>query len=220
MPSPFHLACIFLALGGAFAAGVTPQGSAQPRRRMIPLATLLMLALLGAAFAAQLAWPGLLPLVRRDEDLWRRFEIWRVLTALFFQDGSVSGFAFNATILLAVGTASEQRLGSARWPIVYLGAGMLTEMLAVAWQPQGAGNSVAVYGLAGALTVLGPPGRAGVVQLGFRLVAAGAGAGLLVMHDIHGIGFWAGAAIAIALSVQERHGAAARRAGGSPSPSE
>jgi rhomboid protease GluP len=90
---------------------------------------------------------------------------------------------------------------------------MVTEILALAWQPLGAGNSVAVYGLAGALTVLDPPRTAGLVQLCFRFVAAGAGAGLLIMHDIHGIGFCAGAIIA-AILVQARHAAAARPAGG------
>jgi membrane associated rhomboid family serine protease len=162
--------------------------------------TLLMLALVAAGFGAQLAAPELAPLFGRTGALLHRGELWRAVTSLFVQGGGISGTVFNLTILLLIGAVAEQHLGARRWLIVYLGAGVVTEFLALAWQPEGAGNSIAVFGLAGAMAAWPRGARTGLAQTLIRLVAAAAALALLVQHDVHGIGFWVGALIAAALS--------------------
>lgn len=203
MPATPDLACIFLALGAGLASGLAQVAATRPPLR-IPWATLFMLALLAVAFGAQLAVPGLLPLFQRNSSLIERAELWRAVTALVAQEGAVTGAVFNLTILLVIGSVAEQTLGARRWLVVYLGAGVVTEFLALAWQPQGAGNSIAVFALAGALTALNAGAERNAARILIRSIAAAAGLGLLAQRDIHGIGFWMGAAITLGLSMAGR----------------
>jgi membrane associated rhomboid family serine protease len=78
---------------------------------------------------------------------------WRSFTALFVQDGGVAGTVSNLGFLLVLGVLAEQVLGRRQWLACYFGAGLVGELAGYAWQPRGAGNSVAICGLAGALTV-------------------------------------------------------------------
>lgn len=168
----------------------------------IPFATLAMLSLVAAMLPVLHRAPDLLPLLERNNALLERGELWRALTALFTHGAPLPGVIFNLVILLMIGTVAEQLLGSGRWIAVYLGAGILTEFLALAWQPIGSGNSIAIFGLAGALTML--PGRpASSVQPILRIIALAAGAGLLISRDIHGIGFWSGALINTVLATRD-----------------
>jgi membrane associated rhomboid family serine protease len=79
---------------------------------------------------------------------------WRSVTALVVQDGGVLGTLSNLAFLLLIGALAEQVLTRRRWFVLYLVPGIVGEFLAYAWQPAGAGNSVAVCGLSGALAVL------------------------------------------------------------------
>jgi membrane associated rhomboid family serine protease len=84
---------------------------------------------------------------------------WRTFTALLVQDGGVAGTISNLAFLLVLGAMAEQVLGPGRWLACYLGAGLVGELAGYVWQPRGAGNSVAICGLAGALTVALLEGR-------------------------------------------------------------
>ena len=78
---------------------------------------------------------------------------WRSFTALLVQDGGVAGTLSNLLFLLVMGALAEQFLERWQWLVCYFGAGLAGELAGYAWQPHGAGNSVAVCGLAGALVV-------------------------------------------------------------------
>jgi membrane associated rhomboid family serine protease len=195
------IACILLTLGAALGSGIIQFFAVRSKGRA-PVVTLVMLVLVAAMFCVQLAVPNVLPLMERNGSLLRRGEIWRAVTALFAQDGWLPGSVFNMAILVLIGAMAEQKLGPTRWLVVYLGAGIATEFLAHAWQPQGAGNSIAVFGLAGAI-IAQPVRRLVALQIPARLVAAAAAAGLLMMRDIHGIGFWLGAMIAAPFAIMD-----------------
>lgn len=200
MPEPLDLTCILLALAIPWISGVQEIVTTRIKLKT-PAATLSMLALVMAMFPILHAEPGLLPILARNSSLLEHGELWRAFTALFAQETGTAGAIFNMAILLVVGAVAEQLLGWRPWLAVYLGAGILTEFLGLAWQPNGSGNSIAVFGLAGALAV-----RSGQVPSTFqsmlRIVGISAGAGLLMSHDIHGIGFWTGALIAAVLAAQ------------------
>jgi membrane associated rhomboid family serine protease len=66
----------------------------------------------------------------------------------------VLGTLSNLLFLLVIGAIAEQVLTRPRWLALYLLPGLAGEFVAYSWQPTGAGNSVAVSGLAGALAVL------------------------------------------------------------------
>jgi membrane associated rhomboid family serine protease len=80
-------------------------------------------------------------------------QLWRTVTSLFVQD-SWSGALSNLAFLLVLGIAAEQVTSRPRWLLAYFGAGLTGELVGYLWQPTGAGNSVAVCGLAGVLAVV------------------------------------------------------------------
>jgi membrane associated rhomboid family serine protease len=137
-------------LSAAFAEPAARAAADRPARA--PLLTLGVLSLTAGASLAQAA----------DRDLLTRFERtpaelhgdwWRIATALFFQDGGLVGAASNLAFLGLIGVAAEQVLSRPRWLLHYFGIGLAVEVLAYSWQPTGAGNSIAVCGLAGGVAV-------------------------------------------------------------------
>jgi rhomboid protease GluP len=79
-------------------------------------------------------------------------EPWRLLTSLVVHD-SWPALGFNLLLLGIVGVAVERRHPRTEWTTLYVGAGLVGELAGIAWQPHGAGNSVAALGLAGVLVV-------------------------------------------------------------------
>lgn len=121
--------------------------------RRVPVLTLTLFALTAAGAIAQALSPSVLEtLERAPEGL--HGDWWRTFTALFVQDGGLAGAIFNLAFLLAVGTCAEEVLRPSHWLACYFGAALVGELAGYAWQPHGAGNSVAVCGLAGALIVV------------------------------------------------------------------
>jgi len=66
-------------------------------------------------------------------------------------DGGWPHLAANAAALVVVGVSVERAFGRRLWLALYLAGGLAGELAGYAWQPRGAGNSVAVCGLAGGL---------------------------------------------------------------------
>jgi membrane associated rhomboid family serine protease len=77
---------------------------------------------------------------------------WRTFTSLFMQS-SAAGAASNLFFMLVLGVIAEQTASRYRWLACYFGAGIVGELVAYSWQPVGAGNSVAVCGLAGLIAL-------------------------------------------------------------------
>jgi rhomboid protease GluP len=201
------LVLYLVALGSARTAGLMQaRADGRPRRR--PWLTYAMAGALIAMFALQLAQPTILPLLRREPALVQQTQLWRAVGALFVQDGGALGFAFNLALLVLIGAVAERNWGKGRWLLVYLGGGIATEFLALAWQPQGAGNSIACFALAGALITYSPSGGPRPLLAAIRLAGLVAGAGLIVLFDIHGMAFALGAVAGAAFTIRDRRAAA------------
>jgi membrane associated rhomboid family serine protease len=118
----------------------------------LPVVTVVVFVITATTSVLGLVIPGML-------EAWQRTpqglhgDWWRTFTALLVQDGGVVGTISNLAFLLVLGAVAEQVLGPGRWLVCYFGAGLVGELAGYAWQPRGAGNSVAICGLAGALTV-------------------------------------------------------------------
>jgi membrane associated rhomboid family serine protease len=132
---------------------------------------------------------------------------WRIVTALFVQDGGIVGTLSNLLFLAVVGTIAERVLTPRRWLVQYFGVGIAAELIGYAWQPNGAGNSIAICGLAGAVAIAiargdtrGEPvaGRAVVL---WSCVAAAAAAPAFSAVIVMG-----GCAVAAALGAAGRRG--------------
>ena len=187
-----------IGLYGAYLAGtfyLREQPNPQPLRS-VPYSTLLLTLAIAIPTTLQFFFPTLLPLLERNYERFLAGDWWRLVTSLFVQDGGVSGSIFNLVSLLFVGMIAERLWGGRRWLIIFFAGGILSQLVAFAWQPIGAGNSVANFSLAASvaafcLTLDAPR----VVKIAAAL-ALGAGLILLFLKDIHGAAMLFGALIA------------------------
>jgi hypothetical protein len=70
--------------------------------------------------------------------------------------------------------------------LLFIGTGILSQFIGLAWQPVGGGNSVANFGMATGILLLCAL-RASVIQIRLLgVVGIVAGLGLLFLRDIHG----------------------------------
>ena len=135
----------------------------------VPVLTAAVLGVTAAVSTAGLITDSVLLALRRDAIAISDGQLWRLLTSLLVQDGGVTGTVFNLLGLALVGIAAERRFGWRAWLVAYLVGGLSGEVAGWAgWQPDGAGNSVGVCGLAGALAMVvlrgtGPPGRPEII---------------------------------------------------------
>jgi membrane associated rhomboid family serine protease len=132
-------------------------------------------------------------------------EWWRLITALFVQDGGVSGSIFNLVSLLLVGIVAERLWGGQRWLIIFFIGGILSQLIGFAWQPIGAGNSVANFSLAASIAVLCLTFNTSQAVRITAILALGAGVILLFLEDIHGPAMMIGTVIALIMVSLDRH---------------
>lgn len=116
-----------------------------------PVATVLSLAVIAAFMVLQTVEPAVLAALRRDLPALQAGEWWRLLTPLLVQSDGWPQFAFNFAGLAILGAAIERRCGWAWWIVLLLAGAAAGEAAGYAWDPRGAGSSVAVCGLVGGL---------------------------------------------------------------------
>jgi membrane associated rhomboid family serine protease len=165
--------------------------AAGPRR---PVLTAAVFAVTLACGVAQLVHPPLYDAVNRDAARIDAGEWYRLVTGMFFQDGRAAGLVFNLVTLAVVGAFAERVFGRARWLLLYFGCGLFGQVMSYLWlNPVGAGNSMCVAGLLGALTavVMMASRRYGVeLPLRLRIMAFAVPALAVadtVAHDNHGL---------------------------------
>jgi hypothetical protein len=116
------------------------------------VATVVVFTVTAVTSVLGLAVPGVLAALERTPQ-GLHGDWWRSFTALFAQDGGALGTVSNLAFLALLGVLAERLVGPRWWLAAYFGAGLAGELAGYAWQPTGAGNSVAVCGLAGLLVV-------------------------------------------------------------------
>jgi rhomboid protease GluP len=160
----------------------------------IPPATGAILCIVLATRLLQWLVPGWYAALARDPSApW-----WRVVTALFAYDDGWPQIIGIVVGVLVLGVVGERRFGSLRWLAIFFIAGLAGQLVGLAWQPLGAGSSVAVAGLLGAVAVwlLSPSsGVPAFARVGPLLILAG-GAYLMAVRDIHGPPIFVGAGLA------------------------
>jgi membrane associated rhomboid family serine protease len=123
-------------------------------RRRFPWLTLAVTVITAGFFAWQQADPHLLVLLRRDPAGLQWSSCYRVLTALLIQSDWWGQAIFNLVSLAFFGVVVEWVRPRWAWLALYLGAGVVGQVLGYAWEPPGGGNSVAVCGLVGAVITM------------------------------------------------------------------
>jgi rhomboid protease GluP len=120
-----------------------------PRR---PWLTASVLGLTAAVSVAGLVDDSVLHHLERRGGELADGEPWRLVASLLVHDSWLA-LAANLVLLGMVGVAVERRHSRAEWIVLYATAGLVGELVGLAWQPHGAGKSVAALGLTGALVV-------------------------------------------------------------------
>ncbi len=176
------------------------QTLSQPARgSKLPLATLSVLAITGVVTGMQFVFPQLLFWLGRNPSAFAQHQWWRLITPLFVHSDGWRQIAFNFPAILIVGILAERVWGSRRWLILYFACGLIGELAGYAWQPYGAGASVAGAGLLGSLAMwLFYKGKVAQTYFGGAVILIGAVI-LVFFRDIHGPPVLAGACIAFAM---------------------
>jgi len=129
-------------------------------------------------------------------------EWWRFVTPLLVHAEGWKQIAFNFPAILVVGTLAERVIGSKRLLLVYLVSGIAGEIAGLAWQPFGAGASVAGAGVLGALAICLLMKANTVPAVLGAIVILGGATTLTVLHDLHGPPILVGAALTALLLTQ------------------
>lgn len=120
-----------------------------PRARL-PVTTITVFAITAAATTLQYFFP-LMAVFERRPGAVTAHEYWRLITPIFFHPEGWRQIVFDLTALAIIGTIVERIFGGRRWLLLYFAAGVTGEITGFAWKPLGAGSSVAICGLLGAL---------------------------------------------------------------------
>jgi membrane associated rhomboid family serine protease len=118
-----------------------------------PYTTAVVFVITAVPSLLQFALPGLEPALMRDPAAIGAGEWWRLGTALVVQDGGLLGTLFNLVCLAVLGYVAERAFGPARWLALYAAGAVAGEAAGYLLNDPGAGNSIAVCGLAGGLAV-------------------------------------------------------------------
>ncbi|WP_410668569.1 rhomboid family intramembrane serine protease [Amycolatopsis sp. cmx-4-68] len=171
-----------------------------------PYLTAAVFAVTLACGIAQLAHRPLYDAVVRDAARIDDGEWYRLVTGMFFQDAWAFGLVSNLLWLAVFGTLAERVFGRVRWLVLYFGCGLFGQAMSYVWlNPVGAGNSMCVAGLIGALAVvvMVASRRYGVVlPVQFRVMAFAAPVLAVVdtlVHDNHGLPLLLGMALGFLL---------------------
>ncbi|MEV0161151.1 rhomboid family intramembrane serine protease [Nonomuraea fuscirosea] len=126
-----------------------------------PFLTVAVFVITAVPSLLQFVLPGLEPALMRDPAAIAGGEWWRLATSLVVQDSGAIGTLFNLGFLAVLGYVAERALGRGRWVVLYLSGAVAGEAAGFLLDQPGAGNSVALCGLAGGLVLMtGPPARA------------------------------------------------------------
>lgn len=162
----------------------------------LQVATLSILLVTGVLTGLQFAFPQVLAALMRTPAAITNHEWWRFVTPLFVHDEGWKQIAFNFPALLIIGTLTEHLFGSRQVLFLYFVSGFVGEIAGLAWNPYGAGASVAGAGLLGALAFwMLAKNRTPPAMFGAIVILAGA-AILTGIKDLHGPPILAGAALA------------------------
>jgi len=174
-----------------------------------PWPAVVAVVVVGVPSLLQFAWPALGSALMREPDATLRHgEWWRVLTALFAQDGGIAAAVLNLLVVAIVMLAGNAVWGWWRAGLLFLGISVVLNLAALAWQP-GGGTSFASDGLLmatsarlaldGAGTGPGAVGGRGLAGGSVLRVAAAvqlaAGVVLVAAGDAHGVALVLGFAV-------------------------
>jgi rhomboid protease GluP len=162
------------------------------------VAALVLVSVMVVFGVVQTVFPSVIEALQRQPGR----EWWHALTALLVQSSGWPQLLFNLAALAVAAPVAERELGTGWMLLVYGVSGVAAQAVSMAaWSPHGAGNSVAICGLVGALAVrYALRGR----DTGLRrlvLLIPTAGLVLCLLANNHGVGLLVGCALGTGLAL-------------------
>jgi rhomboid protease GluP len=120
------------------------------RKHSLPVATFLIIGVTGLITGVQFVFPEVLADFRRNPEALRAGEWWRMVTPLFVQWAGWPHACANGAGAVFLCPLAE-RFYSKRILALYFVPGILGEIFAYQWAPDGAGSSLGLAGVLGSL---------------------------------------------------------------------
>lgn len=168
----------------------------------IPKVTFLIFLLTAIITGLQFFFPSLTAVLERTPEALAARQWWRLITPVFINPEGWRQIIFNFLGIAIAGTMVERLFGAGRWLILYFVGGFVGEIAGIAWRPVGAGSSVAVCGLVGALAAWMLLRKPRQPRFGGTMLLTGSLI-LIVLHDNHGPSLLAGAIMGLFMLLQE-----------------
>jgi len=159
--------------------------SSSTRFRKIPKVTFLIFLVTVIITGLQFFFPALIPVLERTPEALAARQWWRLITPVFINPEGWRQITFNFLGIAIAGTMVERLFGGRRWLILYFVGGFVGEIAGFAWQPIGAGSSVAVCGLVGALVAWMLSRKRFQLRFGGIILLTGSLI-LIALRDLHG----------------------------------
>ena len=193
---------LIFGLYGAFLTGVIGirlKSPAIQEVKMVHRTVFLLLLIVGTPTILQFIFPSILPLFERNRDRVLSGELWRMVTALVFQDGGINGAIFNLVGLFFIGMIGETVWGSRRLFTIFWFGGVCSEIVGLFWQPIGAGNSIANLSIAASIVAWCIVNCRRLPVIVLAILTIGSYLGLFLLKDIHGAAGFIGLALGFGL---------------------
>jgi membrane associated rhomboid family serine protease len=169
----------------------------------IPKVTFLIFLLTAIITGLQFFFPNLRAVLERTPEALAARQWWRLITPVLINPEGWRQIIFNFLGIAIAGTMVERLFGGRRWLILYVIGGFVGEIAGIAWRPVGAGSSVAVCGLVGALAAWMLLHKARQPRFGGTILLTGSLI-LIALRDLHGPPLLAGAIVGLLMLLQER----------------
>jgi rhomboid protease GluP len=163
-----------------------------------PIATLCVLGVTSLFTALNIAGVPVVSLLGRTPGSLGRGEWWRLVTPVFVNRGGWLEIVVNLAAPAALGVLVERWYGSRRWLVIYVVSGVVGELAGYAWKPFGAGSSVSVMGLAGAVAAWLVLRKRTISTLALGAVLLVVGLALTALRNLHGPPLLAGLSLGAA----------------------
>jgi rhomboid protease GluP len=175
-------------LAAACACAVHLQRVADLRaKRATPLAAIAIIGCTALITALQFVFPVILADFRRNQGALMAGQWWRMVTPLFVQASGWKQCCANGIGAVVFCPLAERLYGKWLW-VLYFVSGIFGEIFGYAWNPTGAGSSLAIAGVIGGLFAFAFAHQREIPRAARNFAATGLGGAFLLCidRDVHG----------------------------------
>jgi len=190
----------YLTMVSAFVCAIRLYRYSDGVTKPLPIASILIIGVTALISGLQFVFPQILSEFRRSSDALWAGEWWRLVTPLFVQSAGWSQCIYNGLAALFLLPLAEKFYGKRLLALYFVSGIIGSEVFFYTLEPSsnGAGSSVAIYGVMGGLFIFAFRHRREFPRSTVGLVISGLCPSVFLgfRHDFHGTGMLTGALLA------------------------